>query len=636
MHSQQSEIKLTVASKIRSSTVEVMIFGGTFPIYGFSKTKLIEHIGLLYAKGSLDQICAIKGRYVIVIEDNSIGQTMLINDCFGSIPLYFAKAKECIYISNDLRAFNSKVSIRLNLFHDYYENSFVKQYLKKTFLKDIFLIAGNSILTVKHDDLTYKFRCRRRLFQSNGLSDLTIKECIENYKEKLLASIRDKVNVESVLTLSGGLDSSILLQIVPKESIKHIYSLCTISSLDNQEIERAIELTKSHNLKHDIYPFNFTNSINLHHWNESVIASMDPNASIETYHKYLLSKMIHQMYGTQYALITGIGSDHFNGGHTMTDYSRGSLHESWEDFYVNLKLELYHKDHSYFELLEQLEFEQMEKNTWLKYLKFKHNGMMSGSLLREFSTESFFDLRYICPFLDEDLVELAAQIPKTHYDELFFNKSILREVGKEFLPKSFDNTQKVKHNNSLIAAVSQFYRKIIQENQEEIINRIESSTVLGNVINTDNLSYLLKNVGRIQNNSPLFYNLLLVYNFCLLGDYVNNGSSKYDFSEKISYQSTKNTGNLKSLLDYDHHNFSPNKIYLLLDSIEIFENNGVLMLIQSNSVLRRIENSYLKVIIKHLNPEKTIQQLLDKFQITLKDVKEDLSRLFLDGIIVNK
>ena len=489
-------------------------------------------------------------------------------------------------------------------------------------------------MTINHDTLEYTFDDKKKVFRADNECDFSVAKCISTYEDKLISSILDKTSRDAVLTLSGGLDSSVLLKLTPKDSIKYIHSLCTISSIDNQEIDRVIELSGIHNLEHEIYPFNYDAKVDLLNWNESVIASMNPHASVETYQKYLIAKMIHQKWNNKYAVITGIGSDHFNGGHTMTDYNRGVLNNSWFDFLVNLKAEVFQQDQDYCELLAHLEYIGKDKIPWLKYLEYKHNGMMSGSLLSEFSTESYFGLQYICPFLDEDIVEFLASIPSAHYEELFFNKSILRSIGNKYLPSSFYNTQKVKPNNNLVYALRRFYQKIVQENSTQIANKIENSELLNNTINTSNLIYLLSNLDRVQVSSSLFYNIFLIYNFTLLGDYVNDPDSQSNIETKISFQSTKNISSLKKRVNYEDFHLNINSKFILSETIELVESNEILYLIQEDQVLKRVKNAYLKLIIQNLVSDKTLKQILDELSILWKEVEEDFSELYAQGVIV--
>jgi len=83
MHSLQSEIKLTLASKTRSSIVKVKIFGGNFPISGLSKSKLTAQVELLYNQGSLGLSLSLK-----TIE---LGKPFSSMTCLEAYPCIFPK-----------------------------------------------------------------------------------------------------------------------------------------------------------------------------------------------------------------------------------------------------------------------------------------------------------------------------------------------------------------------------------------------------------------------------------------------------------------------------------------------------------------------------------------------------------------
>lgn len=543
----RSNINLKIAPMKRTLGLRVSLFG-SIQNRGDNKQSVKTSIEQDYKSGHLYKLNSLKGRFIIFIQDFERAKTIVITDTFGSIPLYFTKTLNYIYLSHDLKSFKHHCEIELNLLHQYSQKTQEDPFLKECFLKNIFLISGNSILTIDHNTLEYSFKIKTNLLQ-NKLSKASPEEHIEEYKSLLIQSLQQKRQGSAVLSLSGGLDSSILLQLSAQKSIRHLFSLCTISSIENNEINRAIELAHKSDINQDIYAFNFHKQITLEHWDESIIAIMRPDGEIETYQKYLLAKMIHQQYGRQTNLITGIGSDHFNGGHSMTDYCKGQIHGDWDTFFRSLKEELSDQDEGYIELLQLSEYQDSDQEYWNKYLNYKHRGMMFGSLQKEFATETYFNLNYICPFLDEDLVRFASSIPPDQHELLFYNKNILRKISNSILPHSFRDTQKVKPNNSLINDVIKTYRMLLLNNKKSIKKRIHNSALLNKSMNTDNVLYLIDQLNSGNSQGDLCYNILKIYNFALLGDYITCG---YNGVKKLFYESSQDLNQIKSLVTFQH------------------------------------------------------------------------------------
>lgn len=563
MRVHRSNIQIKIAPMERMNKIEIHFFGAFTPSpFSHHKEKeqeiVLDYICESYRNNNLNRVTELKGRYIIFIQDFQNEKTVIINDTFGSIPIYFNKSGQSILVANDLRFFNNHCPIELNLLHEFSQSTHDKVYLKECFLKYIYLIAGNTILTIDHNNLNYSFQDKTKLFFQEDTNTKTEHENVQQYRQLLLKSINEKVNEDSALTLSGGLDSSILLQLTPTEKINHLYSLCTISSIDNNEIQRAIELSQLSDIGQDIYPFNFVKPIMLQHWDESIISTMNPEGGVEVYSKYLLAKMISQSLGPGTNVITGLASDHFNGGHTMTDYNKGMLHNSWDDFFLQLKVAFNNKDQDYNELLDILEYKHHDRYIWHEYLTLKHNGMMSGSLLKEYTTERHFQLNYICPFLDEELIKFVASIPPVQYPSLFFNKNILRLAGQSALPKSFAQTQKVKPNNSLIHQVVKLYNTFLLRNKTQIAKRISNSTLLNNVINTDNILYLIKNLSIDNLHGNLSYNIIKLYNFALLGDYVLSHNSDEYKTTNLCYTNTQDINEITKMVD--HNTVSDNEV----------------------------------------------------------------------------
>lgn len=82
-------------------------------------------------------------------------------------------------------------------------------------------------------------------------------------------------------------------------------------------------------------------------------------------------------------------------------------------------------------------------NPWQTYIRMNRQNLQMYNLWHEDRTSGGNGIESRVPFLDHELVEFCAKIPSKHYQNLFWDKRILREAMKPWLPAKFCERRKV-------------------------------------------------------------------------------------------------------------------------------------------------------------------------------------------------
>lgn len=418
-----------------------------------------------------------------------------------------------------------------------------------------------------------------------------------------------------------------------RKKVKKCYSLCTISSINNAEINRAIELTKKYKIDHEIIPFNYQLNVDLNTWNSFLRAVKKPTIEIDAFSKFIIAQCIAQKEGNEYDIITGIGSDHFNGGHTTIDYAKNGLNPNWDSFLRHFKEKFYGIESEQIEFygLLQNEVNNEASAMVMDYFKAKHIGMMKGSLRDEFSMERYFNFQYICPFLDPRLVDFVTTVPSKFYQQLFFKKQILRSVGDKYLPKSFRNTTKVKTLELLRYAVQNFFKRLYFSNKEEMDQVILQSNFLKAVFQTEKLEFVLSKINNeLEANINLVSYMLNLYNYAYLHKSLAN-SDPYGNTAFIQTYGPDDLDEIKNTTNF--HLFELDSMLPLYKVMHLSEKKLQRILNATND--SALNGQLIRKAFNAIDEKLTLSDLLKRMESPHPTIEQVFHQLFKEGMISN-
>jgi asparagine synthase (glutamine-hydrolysing) len=144
----------------------------------------------------------------------------IARDRFGVKPLYYYHSKDTLIFASEIKAIRTLISTKVN-------QSVLANYLvfgsyglpNESFFEHIHQLAGGHYLTFEYDEIEitrwYDFISRVNVLKES-LKDISKEEAKQTYKQKLEKSIslRFRADVPVGFTLSGGVDSSLLLALI--------------------------------------------------------------------------------------------------------------------------------------------------------------------------------------------------------------------------------------------------------------------------------------------------------------------------------------------------------------------------------------------------------------------------------------
>ncbi len=465
--------------------------------YKFQTKSDTEVLLTAYEEWGLDCVKYLEGMWAFAIYDKQKNKIILSRDRFGEKPLYYYRKNKTLIFGSELNYFKfflkEKLSInekKLINFNSFGYRSFFSN--KETFFEDINFFPKGEIWSFDKD---LKIISSDKYWSLNYKPDsnITFSEAVEKTEELLINSlkIRLRSDVNIGISLSGGIDSGLIGSIISK---KFNLKLDTFSIVDEDERyneEKNInEIIKDNNFgknyKVSLDKNNFVNNLR-----ELVNYHSSPVATITSYISSLLSKKFSETENK--VVLSGIAGDELFLGYyshylfwlleNKENKRFKNLIDDWNNVTgahvenplikdINKFIQKPNNDHLY-----------NDTNFFLTLMKKKNQNysledkkLSSSPLRNRMMNDLFFDvvsvvlhqedLNYMknsienrCPFLDSNLTEFAYSIPNKYLVKDGYTKSILREIGKKYLPSKVNFDSRKRGFNASILSLFDIKKK---------------------------------------------------------------------------------------------------------------------------------------------------------------------------------
>jgi len=397
-----------------------------------------------------DAITRLHGMFAFAIHHRDSGRTAFVRDRFGIKPLYYAEGGGCLRFASSLPALLAAGDVdtsidRVGLHHYMTWHAVVPP--PRTIYAGVKKLSPATIRIIEADgsvsDQTYWQPDFARTVEDEERS-------FEDWRDMVLESLRVAVRRRMVadvpvgVLLSGGVDSSVIVGLLAEEGQDHLatYSIGFEEANGEKGDEfRYSDLIAEHygTNHHKIFIPSTEMLENLPH---AIAAMSEPMVSYDNIGFYLLSREVAK---TIKVVQSGQGADEVFGGYhwyppladsndAVGDYAAAFFDRTHERLATHLSPDhLADRDES-LEFVRQHFDRPGAQNAVDKALRLDTNVMLVDDPVKRVDNMTMaWGLEARVPFLDHELVELAARVPARH-KLAHRGKGVLKEAARLVVP----------------------------------------------------------------------------------------------------------------------------------------------------------------------------------------------------------
>ena len=462
--------------------------------YRFENYTESEVIAYGYAEYGDSIFNKLNGAFSIAIYNKKRDELILVRDKFGSKPLfYYYSDNEFIFSSelNDIIECGIKKEINNIALNTYFALTYIPA--PYTIYKNVNKVEAGSCVKLENNTVNKKkyYNFSEKVKRSGLIKDYNT--CKKEIKYQLIKSIERRMEVDKKigLFLSGGIDSSILANIISKVSKKRIHTFTigyNIGSFD--ESKKAELVAKYNNTYHHSLLLDYKEAIN--NLDDILFNFGEPYADSSVLAAYFVSKLAKEEVEIAFG---GDGADELFAGYEkyLIKYYRNKYNiipknirdtliepiinkipqnrhtnnilrkvkkvintDSKNDFIMRynmmclgynnqLRVQLFneekYKDISYLIKPAYNELENLDELTRTLFTDMKVG--LEGDMIPKIErTSNLNSLIVRMPFLDPDFIEMSFMIPCDFKLKGNNKKYILKETFKDILPRYILNAPK--------------------------------------------------------------------------------------------------------------------------------------------------------------------------------------------------
>ncbi len=471
--------------------------------YKLNATDEIETILELFLTLGTPFVKELRGMFAIAIYNDATQELWLFRDLIGKKPLYYAKSADGFLFASEAKALHHLLGFQLNRRHIHNFLGFGATISPLTLDRNIFKLAPAS--TLYFNGSTVKTECYEEFLKQKiaYTTDSTASNAVKEPLQRAV-SIRIPSRVKWGVLLSGGLDSSLISALAAKKSNEPINLFSIGYEGYDKYDERIYAKEVAKHLNANFFSFNFSKEDFFNTLDELLEFIDEPIGDPAQIPLYFLIKKAKEQ-GIK-VLLSGDGSDElFLGYRTYKEYymmesikdlpyanwlknhlrTNFSMNKEWEwykralngevvfrssaeiytDRQLNMLLRLQERDGKNFEPLQEYWKRFLSSGRgiidWYSYCDLKVQ-LAEFFLVKIDRVSMAAGVEVRNPFIDKEVIESAFAIdPEIRLNTLSVKK-ILKEIAKEYLPKSTIERKKKGLNYP-------FIEWLLEENGIELI-----------------------------------------------------------------------------------------------------------------------------------------------------------------------
>ncbi|MBX9766720.1 MAG: asparagine synthase (glutamine-hydrolyzing) [Bdellovibrionales bacterium] len=397
-----------------------------------SDSEVVLHLFEEKGAGMLDDL---HGKFAIVLWDSEGQKLFFARDRLGIKPLYFSKTENYLLFASELKSLlvhPASPRVFLNEKFDLRSDT-------PTYVSGVKHLAGGTYAFV---DMTGEMVLTRYWSVSTHKrtsADDSRNRLVERYGDLLERAVRLRSESSGSLGafLSGGLDSAALVAIAAKQRPDLVcFNILERNSFAEGDPQAAAELTDALGLQLHSVVFDSNEIADQLDFDlsklEYFVWLMDsPRFDLEIVYKHELHRYARTVLPDLKVMLLGQGADEFAGGYSRQQTGHPPF-ESWEN-YINRRVRSRADREASPNYADSYELE----------IKSQYQKLQFWNLWHEDRTSSAFGIEARLPFLDQMLIEFLLQIPHEFHCDLFFDKKMIREAARRWLPQRLTNRPKI-------------------------------------------------------------------------------------------------------------------------------------------------------------------------------------------------
>lgn len=433
-----------------------------------SDAEIVLH---LFEERGAEALQYLNGMFAIAIWDRQQQRLFLARDPLGIKPLYYCQVGSQLIFGSELKA----LLVHPDCPNQPRWNDILEVYPYLSYVREIEMLPGGHYFTF---DANQKVSptCYWSIEEHfSPESDTKIKkpqEYIAEYGELFVDSVRKRLmgDVPIGAFLSGGLDSSSIVAVAKQDRPRlHCFTIVEQYSLKVGEVEQAQTLCQE--LKLSFHPVLFerdkmleTMDFSLANFEYFIWLMDSPRFSFEWFFKHELHRYAKTLIPELKIMLLGQGADEFAGGYSN---ALDNPSHSWQFYLEKLKRQeplldsqISHKRYSSNPwLVSRQQSKQKTYSTFQREMLRQVLALQKHNLWHEDRSASSQSIEARVPFLDRRLVEYLASIPPQVHETLFWNKNIIRQMAKQWIPASLSDRRKT--HSGMEPSLYQFMNKFI-------------------------------------------------------------------------------------------------------------------------------------------------------------------------------
>lgn len=643
----------------------------------FKTTSDCEVIVHLYEEKGIGFVDDIIGMFSIAIWDKNKNKVFLVRDRFGIKPLFYTELKHELIFASEIkslfshphcpRQFNWKEALS-----DIWLSGEAASNHKETtsfFVNIQNLDAGHYLeinLTTNERKTASYWSLQDILLRQGYRENLHPDDLIEGYRELLADSVHRclQSDVEVGLFLSGGIDSAAVAHFAAEKQDLHTFTVLSQSTFTNEDAKYAHWLAKDLHLPNHqvLYQLGNDELLQPESYKHLLWICETPFCGPEQLYKFHLHKYAKAIRPNLKVMLTGQGSDEFNGGYSTT--LSPAENPSWEGFIESVNTmemnRLHRLQGNIFRVWEEhfglspINLSYLKSNDssqtdpWQSYVLTKYRDLQMYNCWHEDRIAAANHIENRVPFLDHRLVEWVCGIPDGLRKDLLWDKSILRKSLTNELHTSYTHRPKVPFfYGKDVRYTHKMMFHLLKKNNYQLIEEAFSHSDASSIIQVEHIHAIMTYL----EDDPEFTN------FEFLLRLVNMGLLSKMTKETPSVQ-LDITSHLESITIKDWHSQEGDIASRLNISANKCEGQDILALNPGVTLLRPesdsehciyiAEEGFIQFIVSEedvgawlhilcdINGKDTLHTILDRHGVCLEEVAKYIQEAIEHNIILIK